>query len=89
MKHGTAVDWSFLIMEVLLFQDYDPDLPPELAAAAGLHDVSVENSHLGKTDSGQMDLSGQGRGATRTRPQLVCLDLHVYLAPFFVVSSSI
>ncbi|XXG51900.1 hypothetical protein AAC387_Pa03g0363 [Persea americana] len=51
-------------------QDYDPDLPPELAAAAGLHDVSVENSHLGKTDSGLMDLAGQGRGATRTRPQL-------------------
>lgn len=66
-----------------MFQDYDPDLPPELAAAAGLHDVAVENSHLGKTDSGQTDLTGQGRGAIRTRPQLVCPDLQVYISFFF------
>lgn len=51
-------------------QDYDPDLPPELAAAAGLHDVGVENANLGKTDGGQADLAAQGRGTIRTRPQL-------------------
>ncbi|XP_058067593.1 FIP1[V]-like protein isoform X2 [Magnolia sinica] len=51
-------------------QDYDPDLPPELAAAAGLHDVNIENATLGKTDSGQADLMGQGRGASRMRPPL-------------------
>ncbi|XP_010275740.1 PREDICTED: FIP1[V]-like protein [Nelumbo nucifera] len=50
-------------------QDYDPDLPPELAAAAGIHDVSAENAHIGKTDGGQGDLMGQGRVA-RPRPPI-------------------
>ncbi|XP_042508786.1 FIP1[V]-like protein isoform X2 [Macadamia integrifolia] len=48
-------------------QDYDPDLPPELAAAAGIHDASAENAHPGKTDGAQSDLLGQGRGAARVR----------------------
>ncbi|KAM0008492.1 hypothetical protein Hdeb2414_s0113g00799001 [Helianthus debilis subsp. tardiflorus] len=30
-------------------QEYDPDLPPELAAAAG-HDISYENRNFGKVD---------------------------------------
>ncbi|KAF8393061.1 hypothetical protein HHK36_021302 [Tetracentron sinense] len=51
-------------------QDYDPDLPPELAAAAGIHDVSAENAHIGKIDAGQGDFMGQGRGAARIRPPI-------------------
>ncbi|KAJ6813628.1 FIP1[V]-like protein isoform X2 [Iris pallida] len=49
-------------------QDYDPDLPPELAAAAGHHDISVDN--YGKIENGQVDPSGQGRGAPCSRPPL-------------------
>ncbi|KAJ4953838.1 hypothetical protein NE237_030670 [Protea cynaroides] len=51
-------------------QDYDPDLPPELAAAAGVHDASAENAHPGKTEGGQSDLLGQGRGAAPLRPTI-------------------
>ncbi|KAF6171258.1 hypothetical protein GIB67_036926 [Kingdonia uniflora] len=51
-------------------QDYDPDLPPELAAAAGIQGASIENSTLGKTDVGQGDLAGQGRGDIRIRPPI-------------------
>ncbi|KAF3778812.1 FIP1[V]-like protein [Nymphaea thermarum] len=43
-------------------QDYDPDLPPELAAAAGLHDVSTDIQLTGKVDGGQSDIMGHGRG---------------------------
>ncbi|XP_022932653.1 FIP1[V]-like protein [Cucurbita moschata] len=47
-------------------QGYDPDLPPELAAAAGIHDIS--NGHtLGKSEALQNDL---GKGAARLRPPL-------------------
>ncbi|KAI3790370.1 hypothetical protein L2E82_03358 [Cichorium intybus] len=45
-------------------QEYDPDLPPELAAAAG-HDIS-ENRHMGKIDM-QNDLT---KGSARGRMQL-------------------
>lgn len=45
-------------------QEYDPDLPPELAAAAG-HDIS-ENRNMGKIDM-QNDLS---KGSARGRMQL-------------------
>ncbi|XP_068651982.1 FIP1[V]-like protein isoform X2 [Aristolochia californica] len=51
-------------------QDYDPDLPPELAAATGLHDASVDNANQGKTEVGQGDFMGQGRSTTRIRPPL-------------------
>ncbi|XP_068647410.1 FIP1[V]-like protein isoform X2 [Aristolochia californica] len=51
-------------------QDFDPDLPPELAAAAGLHDASVNNANQGKTAVGQGDFMGQGRPTTRIRPPL-------------------
>ncbi|CAI0542471.1 unnamed protein product [Linum tenue] len=48
-------------------QEFDPDLPPELAAAAGGHDVSVDNSNIGKTDLGQSDLA---KGSARARPPI-------------------
>ncbi|KAL5994565.1 hypothetical protein ACLOJK_024618 [Asimina triloba] len=51
-------------------QDYDPDLPPELAAAAGLHDATAENAAPGKTDGSLTDMAGPGRGANRMRPPL-------------------
>lgn len=46
-------------------QDYDPDLPPELAAATGHPDISVGNRN--KTDNGHTDFSAQGRGPTNVR----------------------
>ncbi|GFS39015.1 FIP1[V]-like protein [Actinidia rufa] len=46
---------------------YDPDLPPELAAAAAIHDISSKNANLGKTDAGQNDVS---KNTTRVRPPL-------------------
>ncbi|KAL6965657.1 hypothetical protein U1Q18_036712 [Sarracenia purpurea var. burkii] len=48
-------------------QEYDPDLPPELAAAVGIHDVSFDSATCGKMDVGQSDIS---KGATWVRPQL-------------------
>ncbi|KAK7291969.1 hypothetical protein RIF29_07554 [Crotalaria pallida] len=43
-------------------QDYDPDLPPELAAATGIHDDPVENANPVKSDVRQSDLiTGSGR----------------------------
>ncbi|KAG6414393.1 hypothetical protein SASPL_127115 [Salvia splendens] len=49
-------------------QDYDPDLPPELAAAVGIQDntSSLKASH-GKVDDGPTDLA---RAAARERPSL-------------------
>lgn len=51
-----------------LAQEYDPDLPPELAAATGVHDVPAENTNLGKADVGQSDLA---KGPARVRPPIV------------------
>ncbi|XP_059637784.1 FIP1[V]-like protein [Cornus florida] len=48
-------------------QEYDPDLPPELAAAAGIHDGSSANANLEKTDTAQNDLS---KGSAGVRPPL-------------------
>ncbi|XP_020232382.1 FIP1[V]-like protein isoform X2 [Cajanus cajan] len=45
-------------------QDYDPDLPPELAAASGIHDVPVDNANSVKLDVGQKDLI-KGSGPMR------------------------
>ncbi|CAN4084438.1 unnamed protein product [Withania somnifera] len=47
-------------------QEYDPDLPPELAAAAGIQDIPSENLN-GKTDGTSNDLA---RGSIRMRPPL-------------------
>ncbi|CAI9787410.1 unnamed protein product [Fraxinus pennsylvanica] len=44
-------------------QEYDPDLPPELAAAVGIQDIPSENANL-RTDAGANDLaraSARGR----------------------------
>ncbi|TVU45298.1 hypothetical protein EJB05_04780 [Eragrostis curvula] len=46
-------------------QDYDPDLPPELAAATGHPEASSDNRN--KTDNGHADFSGQGRGPANVR----------------------
>ncbi|KAI3803074.1 hypothetical protein L1987_31222 [Smallanthus sonchifolius] len=46
-------------------QEYDPDLPPELAAAAG-HDISFGNRNIGKADV-QSDLA---KASVLTRMQL-------------------
>lgn len=61
---------TFLIITIFFFfpsQGYDPDLPPELAAAAGIHDIPSEHN-LGKSDALQNDI---GKGAARMRPPLV------------------
>uniref|UniRef100_A0A2P2LM00 Pre-mRNA polyadenylation factor Fip1 domain-containing protein n=1 Tax=Rhizophora mucronata TaxID=61149 RepID=A0A2P2LM00_RHIMU len=47
-------------------QEYDPDLPPELAAATGL-DVKVDSSSLERVDAGQSDLT---KGSARVRPPI-------------------
>ncbi|XP_022731262.1 FIP1[V]-like protein [Durio zibethinus] len=47
-------------------QDYDPDLPPELAAATG-QEVSANAANLGKSDGGQRDVT---KGTARVRPPL-------------------
>jgi hypothetical protein len=49
-------------------QEYDPDLPPELAAVTGVHDVMAENANSGKLDVGQSDLA---KGSARVRPPIV------------------
>lgn len=51
-------------------QEYDPDLPPELAAATGIHDAGAENTNSVKSDIGQSDI---GKVSGRVRPPLVCL----------------
>ncbi|KAK1269516.1 hypothetical protein QJS04_geneDACA005368 [Acorus gramineus] len=51
-------------------QEYDPDLPPELAVAAGLQDMSTETAHIGKEDGAQVDMNGQGRRTAWIHPQL-------------------
>ncbi|XAR50747.1 hypothetical protein NMG60_11005162 [Bertholletia excelsa] len=48
-------------------KEYDPDLPPELAAAVGIHDISSENANLGKMDVGQSDIA---KGSARVRTPL-------------------
>ncbi|ONM08753.1 FIP1[V]-like protein [Zea mays] len=46
-------------------QDYDPDLPPELAAVTGHPDISADNRN--KMDNGHTDFSAQGRGPANVR----------------------
>ena len=50
-------------------QDYDPDLPPELAAATGHHDISADNRN--KVDNGHTDFSAQVRAPASIRPAAV------------------
>ncbi|XP_062214735.1 FIP1[V]-like protein isoform X2 [Phragmites australis] len=46
-------------------QVYDPDLPPELAAATGHPEISADNRN--KIDNGHTDFSAQGRGPANMR----------------------
>lgn len=69
---STMMPWIFVS------QDYDPDLPPELAAAS-LQDISADNSHVRKNDGGQIDLLGQGGGTNWVRPQLVGYTWHTFI----------
>ncbi|XP_073157875.1 FIP1[V]-like protein [Henckelia pumila] len=48
-------------------QDYDPDLPPELAAAVGIQDIPSENANPGNADACPTDLA---RECARERPPL-------------------
>lgn len=59
---------------MISFQEYDPDLPPELAAATGIHDVPGEHTNSLKSDVGQSDVM-KGSGTGRVRPPLVCICL--------------
>ncbi|CAO2822495.1 unnamed protein product [Amaranthus hypochondriacus] len=48
-------------------QDYDPDMPPELAAAAGNYDSTAENVETAKTG---VELGDMAKGFTRVLPTL-------------------
>ncbi|XP_050378143.1 FIP1[V]-like protein [Argentina anserina] len=48
-------------------QEYDPDLPPELAAATGMHDFPTESTNPGKSEGGQSDFA---KGPARLRPPI-------------------
>lgn len=61
---------------MISFQEYDPDLPPELAAATGMHDVAAENANSLKSDVGHSDIM-KGSGTGRVRPPLVCICLNI------------
>ena len=57
-------------------QEYDPDLPPELAAAAGIRDVSSKTANPGKSDVGQGDVS---KGSGHLRPPIVCAPSCIFI----------
>ncbi|XP_011017996.1 PREDICTED: FIP1[V]-like protein isoform X2 [Populus euphratica] len=48
-------------------QEFDPDLPPELAAATGFRDAPADNSNAGKSDNAQNDWT---KGSARFRAQI-------------------
>ncbi|KAG6739870.1 hypothetical protein POTOM_057488 [Populus tomentosa] len=54
-------------------QEFDPDLPPELAAATGFRDASADNSNAGKSDNAQNDWT---KGSARFRAQIVSFDFY-------------
>ncbi|KAF8033775.1 hypothetical protein BT93_C0131 [Corymbia citriodora subsp. variegata] len=47
-------------------QEFDPDLPPELAAASGIHGATAGNVTNGKLDAGQRDI----KASAHVRPPL-------------------
>ncbi|KAL8502497.1 hypothetical protein ACS0TY_021588 [Phlomoides rotata] len=49
-------------------QDYDPDLPPELAAAVGIQDIPSEMANSGRADAGATDARGSARGRPPVQP---------------------
>lgn len=54
-------------LSLISFQEYDPDLPPELSAAAGVRDTS-KNANIVKFDGGQINVA---KGSQDVRPPLV------------------
>ena len=62
-------------------QEYDPDLPPELAAATGIHEAPSENAISIKSEVGQGDLP---KGSARVRPPLVSTTSCTHFWFFFV-----
>jgi hypothetical protein len=58
-----------LMLLLFCIQDYDPDLPPELAAATGHPEISSDNRN--KTDNGHVDFNAQGRGPANARAPVV------------------
>lgn len=48
------LSYNYLFILLNFVQDYDPDLPPELAAAAGIQEIPSENLKLGKMNAVQM-----------------------------------
>jgi hypothetical protein len=58
-----------MIIYLICIQDYDPDLPPELAAVTGHPDISADNRN--KMDNGHTDFSAQGRGPANVRTPVV------------------
>ncbi|KAK8958083.1 hypothetical protein KSP40_PGU012867 [Platanthera guangdongensis] len=51
-------------------KDYDPDLPPELAAATVHNNMSTENINLGKSENVLTGLTEQGGASASNRPTL-------------------
>ncbi|KAI4379334.1 hypothetical protein MLD38_005648 [Melastoma candidum] len=47
-------------------KDFDPDMPPELAAATGVHENLIDNATIEKSDAGQIGL----KASIRMRPAL-------------------
>ncbi|KAK6936542.1 hypothetical protein RJ641_033572 [Dillenia turbinata] len=50
-------------------------MPPELAAATGIHDVQGDNGDIGKQEAGQSDLA---EGPTHVQPPFVCTKVFHY-----------
>ncbi|KAL3824618.1 hypothetical protein ACJIZ3_020647 [Penstemon smallii] len=48
-------------------QDYDPDLPPELAAAVGMQEIPSQSANSGKVDAGPTE---SARASAHERPPL-------------------
>ena len=79
-EKSSFIFYFFIFYFVLLsFQEYDPDLPPELAAAVGIHDVSAENGNLGRADVGPSDLA---KASARVRPPIVCTSYRIQICIF-------
>lgn len=75
LGHSCMTDFpllSFSFNSMLLWlQEYDPDLPPELAAAAGHRDISADNGYHGRADNRQTDFNSQGSGPANIRAPIV------------------
>ena len=56
-----------IIYILIVVQQHDPDLPPELAAATGIDEISSENQDIGKANM-HSDLPN---GSSHARMQLV------------------